>query len=693
MRADPLAAFVMTAPFTVQDLYLHKRVTSLHCVPGLDRPVCVVSSIDREGDAPRTELWQFEGDGSGGSPLSYTDGSDSSPRWSPSGDRLAFLSSRSGGTQLHVAPAEGGEPTQVGNFAAGVMDFRWMPDGGGFIVSAAVTVDPDLRGRRSSAPPPARKNGSPEVVWRLPYKEDGSGYLLQREVHLFRLDRVTGRAERLTDGAFDVFGFDVSRDGQRVAYTRAGEGRAAHRFDLWVCDLATGTHRRLTHDHAMVMQPSWSPNDQRIAFTGALEEGDAQSRLWTVDCSTGRIDQIGGDEIDVADPESIHWAADGTAMTLVRAWHGRHQVVSLDLAGGGCKVLVGGDRQLGAFGTTGERLVYSVLHPAQPSELWASDRTGMGEARLSDLNPWWAERTPIRVEVHAFEVPTGRGGSETIEGWLIRADDGSSDPKPLLNDMHGGPAAYALLDYDSNVFWQVLCSRGWNVLALNAVGSATYGREFCQRLAGHWGEYDLPQHLAAVRQLQAEGVCDERVAISGKSYGGYLSSWATGHTDRFRAAVVMAPVGNIETHYGTSDGGFYADPFYIDSKPRFDRALARELSPLQHIEKSTTPTLFLQGKDDERCPKCQSEELFVSLYRASDTPAELVLYPGETHSFLGTGTPSCREDAAERIVDWLIRFAGTRIAKGRDADGRAHDAGTWRRPSDALAEPHGVVDS
>jgi dienelactone hydrolase len=160
---------------------------------------------------------------------------------------------------------------------------------------------------------------------------------------------------------------------------------------------------------------------------------------------------------------------------------------------------------------------------------------------------------------------------------------------------------------------------------------------------------------AALAQLEARGVCDGRIAISGKSYRGYLSGFATGNSDRFSAAVVMAPVGNIETHYGTSDGGYYADPFYMASKPGFDRQLAAKLSPLQHIEKSATPTLFLQGKDDERCPKCQSEELFVSLARAGDTPAELVLYPGETHGFIGAGAPSCREDAAERIVDWLTR--------------------------------------
>ena len=198
---------------------------------------------------------------------------------------------------------------------------------------------------------------------------------------------------------------------------------------------------------------------------------------------------------------------------------------------------------------------------------------------------------------------------------------------------------------------------GYSHTALNAVGSSSFGREFCQRLAGHWGEYDLPQHMAAIDTLQAEGLCDERLAISGKSYGGCLSSRAIGHTERYRAAVVMAPVGNIETHYGTSDGGYYADPYYLDSKPGFPRRLARELSPLQYVERSVTPTLFMQGKDDERCPKCRSEELFVSLYCAGDTPTQLVLYPGEIHSFMGEGAPSCREDAASRILAWIEHHA------------------------------------
>ena len=314
-----------------------------------------------------------------------------------------------------------------------------------------------------------------------------------------------------------------------------------------------------------------------------------------------------------------------------------------------------GDRQLAGLGFDGEHFYFAVDTPVEACDLHACAVDGSGERCVSRLNDWWLERTRLKLVSRWFNVPDAKGGTEKVHGWLLHAE-GARGPMPLLVDVHGGPASYVQLDFDTNVFWQVLCARGWAVLALDAVGSASYGREFCERLEGHWGEYDFPQHMEAVRQLRAEGLCDERVAISGKSYGGYMSGWAVGHTHEFRAAIVMAPVGNVETHYGTSDGGYYADPLYTGTKGKtLDRERARKLSPLQYVERSKTPTLFMQGSHDERCPKCQSEELFVSMMCASDTPAELVLYPEEDHHFLGEGAPSVREDAARRIVDWLDR--------------------------------------
>ena len=657
--------------FSPDDLYLHQRLTDLHCVAGNDCAVATVRSVDRDNDQYISCIWAVPLNGNQPArQLTRGPGRDKSPQWSPDGKQLAFLSDRAGGApQLYLMRSDGGEARQVGQFELGVTQLQWAKTGDAVLATVALRIDPELRGKRGK-PPPERGPAAPEVCWRLPYKSDGVGYLLQREIHLFEIDAATGDARQLTDGAFDVQAFQPSWNGKHIAYSRTREGRYAHCTDLWVCDRDGSRHRRLSHNLATVLQPAWSPDGRWLVFGGAIEEGDGQTSLWLLDFASGRITALGPDGLEVGAAESLHWSADSRSLLLARADRGRHEIVSLSVPDGQLRTVVDGNRQFGAFGCNGERLAFSVDAPDQPSELFACGLDGRGERQVSQLNAWWRERRPIQMEARQFEVPDGRGGVETISGWLLR-EEGREGPLPLLNDVHGGPASYALLDYDTNVYWQSLCSRGWAVLLLNAVGSSSFGREFCERLSGHWGEYDLPQHLAALHRLQAEGICDERIAIAGKSYGGYLTSWAIGHTDTFRAAVVMAPVGNIETHYGTSDGGYYADPLYLDGAPGFDRERARGLSPLQYVEQAATPTLFMQGKDDERCPKCQSEELFVSMYRAGQAPAELVLYPGEDHHFLGQGKPSTRADAARRIIDWITRHIGQPVPREQPHDSTA----------------------
>jgi dipeptidyl aminopeptidase/acylaminoacyl peptidase len=658
-------------PFTVEDLYLHRKITDACCAPVPETVACVVKSVDRENDGYQSHLWAFPLDGSPGRQLTQGPGSNTSPTWSPDGERLAFLASRGGGApQIHVLERSGGEARPLGKLPQGAADIAWSPDGRFLLATAPVTVDPDLRGQRGPASKPSSRC-KPEVAWRLPYKADGAGYTLGREIHLFKIDATTGEAKQLTDGSFDVTGFDVSPDCSRVAYCRTRSGRLAHRTDLWTCAVDGSGHKQETEDIAAVLQPVWSPDGSRVVFAGAAKDGDGQSRFWMLDVADGAVSKLGDESIEPASGETYYWKHDGSAVVFVRAHRGRHHPALLAAPGGDLEPVAGGDRQLSAFCGTQSRLVYCVDHPSLPSELWTCAIDGSDERRLSELNPWWDERVEIEAAVRSFELPDGEGAFESVEGWLIRAR-GAKGPGPLLDDAHGGPASYALMDFDTNVFWQALCSEGWSVLALNPVGSSSYGAEFCGRLAGRWGELDLPQHVAAIAALEAEGVCDGRVAIAGKSYGGYLSAYAVGCTDLFEAAVVMAPVGNIETHYGTSDGGYYADPLYVGSAPVFDRDLARALSPMRGIERAKTPTLFLQGKDDERCPKCQSEELFVSLMAASDTPTELVLYPGEDHLFLSEGAPSCREDAAMRIVEWVTAHV---------KDGEA---------ADAAQSPHGA---
>lgn len=639
-------------PFTVEDLFLHKKVVGIACSPDGKLAVCEVRSVDRDSNTYISCLWQYALDGTEVRQLTFGPGLDSSPSWSPQGSALAFLSNRGGSNEIFLLPLVGGEARPLASLPGAVQGFQWTPDGRNLIATVVVGVNPDDRGHSCSSSPVVRKANDPEVAWKLPYKADGVGYLLGRQIHLFKIDTVSGESKQLTLGDFDVLSFGISSDSRQVAYARTRAGRFAHASDLWKCAEDGSAHEQLTHTHAMVINPSWAPNGESIAFTGAVMDGDAELRPWVLKLDHSDPHQLCDEDVALAG--SLKWL-DNERMIFVRAREGRHSVVYCDVQGGKLSPSLIQDWQFAAFDHTSTHLAFSVDHPSQPSELHVSSAQGEGVRCISGLNGWWADRITIELKSRQFEVPDGLGGCETIHGWLMRAKN-SSKGGPLLSDVHGGPASFALLDFDTNVYWQVLCSRGWSVLALNAVGSSSFGREFCRRLSGHWGTYDFPQHLAAIDQLQEEGVCDERIAIAGKSYGGYLTSWAVGHTERFKAAVVMAPVGNIETHYGTSDGGYYADPYNLGSAPRFDAERARELSPMQFIERSTTATLFMQGKEDERCPKCQSEELFVRMSCASEAPAELVLYPNEGHGFLGSGAPECRADAAKRIVAWLEKY-------------------------------------
>jgi dipeptidyl aminopeptidase/acylaminoacyl peptidase len=313
------------------------------------------------------------------------------------------------------------------------------------------------------------------------------------------------------------------------------------------------------------------------------------------------------------------------------------------------------------------QLLYAAAGIDQPTELFACDLDGRNERCLTSFNRWWTERSPPRASLRSFDVPDGKGGTEKIDGWLLLPPGDEKGPFPLLVDVHGGPQSIALIDYGKSMWRHVLCSRGWAVLALNPVGSSSYGLEFTNRLTGKWGELDLPQHLTAIETLQAEGIADERVAIYGKSYGGYLSAWAITQSNIFNAAVISAPVSNIESHFGTSCTGYFFTPHAMGAEPFLDRSAPRELSPLNHMHKARTPTLLLQGKEDQRCPVGQSEEIFATLMRSSDVAAEMVLYPGGNHHLAEEGAPAFRVDYVSRLVQWVERWVG-----GQQEDGQTN---------------------
>ncbi|ATG22609.1 peptidase S9 family protein [Ralstonia pickettii] len=639
----------MTRPFSVDDILHHERITGMAACAA-QRVVYCVESIDAHADAYRSSLWMAGNEDE--PPWQLTSGTalDSAPQWAPDARTIAFLSDRDGGPpQIYTIRPHGGEARRLTNLPNGVQTFAWAPDGRSLLAIALAHVDPPdtTHGKRCAE--------GVQVITEVPYKLDGVGFTLDKRTHLFTVDAGSGAHRQLTQGRYEVRHATWSADGESLYYTRTREGRMAHRTDIWTLRRDGTDARQLTHEVAIVQDPVPSPDGRRIAFAGSECGGDSQTRLWCLDLGTGRVSGLGSADIEVVSSKSLHWSAASDAVETITARNGLQEVARIDVASGRTETVLSGLRHISAMSRAGDRLYFVAESIGEPEQLHVWDAGSGEERQLTALNAWWYERSLPEVRYEPFVVNTDAGGEETVWAWVIRSAQPHT-PGPLLIDFHGGPASYVLLSFASHPYWNILWSHGWTIVAVNAVGSSSFGRAFSDRLRGRWGELDLPQHLAVADALHASGVHNGMLAAAGKSYGGYLAAWAACTTDRFRAAIVSAPVADLRSHFGTSDSGPYADPYALDGSPWDAPQTYNRLSPVACAPNTVTPMLLLQGMDDERCPRGQAEQLFTALTATDAAPAELVLYPRGGHHFFEDGRPSYRIDAAARTVDWLTKW-------------------------------------
>ena len=633
--------------FCIDDLFNHITLSELQGWPGNPRVVFSSSQAMRDSDSYRTVLWQLD-TASETVPRQLTTDvfSASSPALAPDGRNVAFLSARAGDTrQVQLLPLDGGEARQVGGSQRELQALmQWSPDGRRVLLSARTpwSVDADDATDGSNRP---------WVVTHLPWKLDGSGPQVGHRTVLLAMDVDSGDEQILVCGDFDVVEAAWSPDGKSLAYVRTRDGSQRHRMDLWLADGDGGNARLLADGLASIAGITWSPDGRTLALGGTVTEGDSLSLLWLVDIADGSLRRP-ADELQL-EGSTIVWHPDGDRVATIAARRGLQEVVVVDVSSGAVTRVDDGLQHAAALCAAGDGLVFVAARVERPDELHATTWSPGTERVLTRLNRDWAEnRAAPRVDKRSFQVPDGNGGSEEIDAWVLLPAEGEG-PFPLLVDFHGGPQSHVLIDFASHVYGYDLLSHGWAIVAANTVGSGSYGARFAERLNGHWGELDLPQHLAVVEALQAERIAGEQLACTGKSYGGYLTAWAIGHDGRFARAGISAPVINMESHSGTSDSGYYVDPYSMDGEVDDAHERYRRLSPLSYADDIRTPTLLLQGEDDQRCPLGQSEELLARLVRRSKAPARMVVYPGGTHLLAGTGTPSHRVDYHRRLSRWL----------------------------------------
>ncbi len=638
--------------FEATDVFKHRTLAELNGSTQHDRLVFNLTRAKEQDDDYETTAWCLSNVDEAPRPMTSAEFSVGTPKWNSDGTLLAFISKRGdGGSQVHLMPGDGGEARRLSNLHQAVSTLHgWLPDDSALLVSAACNWNEDHD--------PDAPNGkrSPAVVCYLPYKRDGSGILVGERTHLFSIDAKTGEATRLTKGDFDIASARWSGDGRHLAYVRDRPERERCHADLWIADADGGNARRRVSTISSISSVTWSPDNRRILFSGSVEPGDSRSRLWCVDVHGDDAPvQLGGEDFELEPGTQIGWHPDGDRIAMVCIDQGLMRLAVVTMRDGAVRVIDRALRAVNLCAAWGDRLAFVSTSMRRLEEVHSMRWDGTDERRHTRFNRWFRKRPRPKVVRRRFDVPDGDGGIESIRAWVLTPSRGKG-PFPLLVDMHGGPHSNVLVDFAAHTYWYLFLQKGWAIVAPDAVGSSGYGTAFARRLRGRWGALDLPQYEAVVRRLQAQGVCDDRVACAGKSYGGFLSAWAIGHSDLFRAAVVCAPVANLESHFGTSDTGHYVTPWLMDGEATDHRARWHDVSVLDALPNARTPTLLLQGENDGRCPRGQSEEVFAHLIRYTRTPVELVLYPQSTHAEAERGRPSNRVDYHNRIVAWGERW-------------------------------------
>ena len=681
----------MTMPIG-PDLFRHlSSVADPTIMPDGSRCAYVLSWTDAATSAGRSRVYQAKltDDGDAPEPQPFTAGdSDTHPRYSPNGAFLAFLradDSPEKRRQVWLMPADGGEAAQLTNLLEGVREFAWSPDSGRLAVVS--DVNPDSR----PAADPSADEPQARGVRRIRYRHDAIGWRGNAHFHLFLVDARTGDATQITDGDWDDLAPAWSPDGNYVAFIsgRSGARDVTATNEVYVLDVnkmgddweGPELWSEGLTDAAAV---AWSPDGQRLLAAGG--QGDGLMALWQAYLYILEEDQpprrLTNDGIrpclgypGIYPPLELRWVKDESngsdrIMFLADA-AGETRLYALDVPDGDDVVAPvpltdGGEMLSGIAMSASARSVALVSSsPTEPSALYLVDSDRRRRRLTAHNAAWLADHPPMPME--KFSVETA---DYDVECRLYHPPDFDPAVKyPLVLEIHGGPNGAF---YDSFVPWhQVLAGAGYLTLAVNPRGSSTYGEEFVNAVLGDWGGDDYRDLMAAVDAVcQRDYVDTNRLGIHGYSYGGYMTTWAIGHTTRFRAAVAGAPCIDLWSMYGTSDistsfgeaqwanrlaGGMAVSrPLANELAEGVDSLAYRLLqrSPITFAPNVETPVLLLHGEADARCPIGQSEQYFQIMKRLGKE-VEMVRFPNCSHGFLRTGHVALRQAYLARMLSWF----------------------------------------
>ena len=656
------AAFVLVAqpaaarPIAISDINNIRDVSAPDVDPAGNWVAYEVSLVDPKADKSFSHIWMTSFDGARTVQLTNRDKeSESTPRFSPDGRYLAFISSRTDkhdNDQLWLLDRTGGEARSLTKLDGSVIDYAWSPSGKQI---ALIVLDPDPADKDEAkgdedVPP------KPIVIDRFQFKRDIDGYLGTRRQRLMLLDVATGQAHRLLTGDFDDYLPAFSPDGTRIAFVsnRDPDPDRTYNSDVWVVPAAGGPQAptRLTtfagadNDIDYESYPAWSPDGRSIAYFqgGPIELFSYGTRHLAVVPASGGEARILTPSLDRNVTNPI-WSADGKSLRFIVEDDKMQYLASVPASGGPVRRITNGKSVVWAQDEAKGHAVALVEDFTHPPEVFALD--GANLRRLSRQNDAWL--ADVQLAPVEDTVLHSKDGTE-VHGFLVKPLNYAGGRVPTILRLHGGPQSQ--FDYGFSFEWQLLAANGYAVVAANPRGGTGQGQDYAKALYADWGGPAVPDVLAAVDDAVARGIADpNRLGVGGWSYGGMLTNYTIASDQRFKAATSGASISNIFAGYGTDQ---YIRDYEMELGKPWEHVdvWMRNSYPFFHADRIVTPTLFQVGDKDFNVPLLNSEQMYQAL-RSRGVPTELIIYPGQYH---GLKRPSFIRDRYQRYLDWYAKY-------------------------------------
>ncbi len=641
-----------------------QRISDPQVSPQGDLIAFVVTEIDLPMNSSNSDIWIVPL--SGGEPrrLASSPKSDSGPRWSPDGKRIAFISSRSGSPQIWMIDPRGGEAFQVSALSTGASGVIWSPSGKHLAFLSSVYPDcPDDECNQKRNQEKATSAVQAKMFHQLLFRH-WNAWQDEKRSHLFVIPADGGKAVDVTPGDFDTppislgsaHDYTFSPDGKTICFVRNIDPEfkisLGTNNDLFTTSTEGGTIRQITQNRANDNSPHYSPDGRYIAYRAMARPGFEADKysLILADRNNQKVLNL-TEKLDIS-VNDILWSPDSATLFITFQEKGRISLGRIPLKNKRFeKVLEGHYLGSPCLTPDGKTMVFLKQALNRPTDVYSLDLKTKKITQLTAMNK---DLLPQLEMNSAEEFWFDGAGGEKIHGFLVKPPFFDSSKKyPLVMLIHGGPQGAWSDNFHYRWNAQMFASPGYVTAMINFHGSTGYGQSFTDSITGDWGGKPYEDIMKGLDYLlsQYDFIDKDRLAAAGASYGGYMIDWIEGHTTRFNCLISHAGVYDLRSMHGATEELWFPE-WEFKGTPWMNKEMYEKWSPSFYVQNFKTPCLVIHGQYDFRVPVTQGFQFFTALQRMK-VPSKMLYFPDENHF---VQKPQNAEHWWKTVQDWLAKY-------------------------------------